>query len=121
MRIDWKLLANQKATLLDIINNGLITEAQKAHLDGIIGLIDETQDNAAERGVAGVVYLHEDGYRDADAKLVGPSEWVSGPNWRQMVCDVVNSEYDTGCDNGLTVIDKYAFDKLDAAFGEVPQ
>lgn len=120
MRIDWKLLANQKATLRDISDNGLITEAQKAHLEGIIGLIDETQDNAAERGVTGVMYLYEDGYRDADAKLVGPSEWVPGPNWRQMIRDVVNSEDDTGCD-GLTVIDKDAFDKLDAAFDEVPQ
>jgi predicted aspartyl protease len=37
-----------------------------------------------------------------------------------MLRDVVNSEDDTGCD-GLTVIDKDAYDKLYDAWCKVPQ
>jgi len=120
MRIDWKLLANQKATLLDLIDNGLLTQQQRDDLQGVVNYIDSEQDCAADRlAPAEVVFLHEDGYRDGDDNLVGPSEWTPGPNWRKLVRDVVDSEDDTGCD-GLTVINKTAFDKLNDAFDEVP-
>lgn len=120
MNIDWKQLANQKATLLDLIDNGLLTTQQREDLQGIVNFIDSEQDCAAERLDAGeVTFLHEDGYHDGDGKFIGPSEWQAGPQWREIVRDVVNSEDDTGCD-GLTVIDKDAYDKLYDAWSEVP-
>lgn len=120
MKVDWKLLANQKATLLDLISNGLLTTQQRNDLQCIVNFIDSEQDCAAERlDAAEVVFLHEDGYRDGDGKFIAPSEWQAGPQWREIVRDVVNSEDDTGC-NGLTVIDKDAYDKLYDAWSEVP-
>lgn len=119
MKVDWKLLANQKATLLDLISNGLITTRQRDDLQGIVHFIDSEQDSAAERESAEVAFLFEDGYRDGDGKLLGPSEWTPGPQWRKLVSDVVNSEDDTGCD-GLTVIDEEAYDNLYKAWSEVP-
>jgi hypothetical protein len=120
MKTDWKQLANQKATLLDLIDNGLLTGQQRDDLQGIAHFIDSEQDCAADRLDTGeVVFLHEDGYHDSDGKLVGPSEWTPGPNWRKIVSDVVDSEDDTGCD-GVTVIDKTSFDKLNDAWSEVP-
>lgn len=121
METDWKLLANQKATLLDLIDNGLITAQQRDDLQGIVHFIDSEQDCAAERLSAGeVVFLHEDGYRDGDGKLLGPSEWTPGPAWKTLLRDVVNSEDDTGCE-GLTVIDKESYDNLYEAWRKVPQ
>jgi len=121
MKIDWKLLANQKATLLDLIENGVLTAQQRDDLQGIVHFIDSEQDIAVSRlGADQVVYLHEDGYRDGDGKLLGPSEWTPGPTWRHLLRDVVDSEDDTGCD-GLTVIDKESFDNLYEAWRKVPQ
>jgi hypothetical protein len=121
MKVDWKLLAKQKATLLDLISNGLLTTEQREDLEGVVNFIDSEQDCAADRLETGeVVFLHEDGYHDSDGKLVAPSDWEAGPNWRGMLRDVVNSEDDTGCD-GLTVIDKDAYDKLYDAWCKVPQ
>lgn len=117
MKIDWKLLANQKATLIDLISNGLLTTEQRDDLQGLVHFIDSEQDCAAETGE--VVFLTEDGYRDADNALVGPSEWTPGPNWRDLLRDVVQSEDNTGCD-GLTVIDQDAYDNLFDAWCKVP-
>jgi hypothetical protein len=120
MKIDWKLLANQKATLLDLISNGVLTEQQRDDLQGLVHFIDSEQDMAVERlGAEAVVFLYEDSYRDGDGKFISHSEWKPGPNWRELLSDVVDSEDDTGCD-GLTVIDKDAYRKLYDAWLEVP-
>lgn len=119
MKIDWKLLANQKATLLDLISNGVLTAQQRDDLQGIVHFIDSEQDCASDRLGNEVVFLHEDGYRDSEGNLVGPSEWKPGPKWRDLLGDVVDSESDTGC-SGLTVIDKGAYDELYEAWLEVP-
>ena len=122
MGTDYKLLANQKATLLDLIDNGVLTAQQRDDLQGIVLFIDLEQDIAADRlsGTGEVVFLHEDGYRDGDGELLGPSEWTPGPAWKTLLRDVVNSEDDTGCD-GLTVIDKESYDNLYEAWSKVPQ
>ena len=107
--------------MLDLISNGLLTTEQREDLEGVVNFIDSEQDCAADRLETGeVVFLHEDGYHDSDGNLVAPSDWEAGPNWREMLRDVVNSEDDTGCD-GLTVIDKDAYDKLYDAWCKVPQ
>lgn len=116
--IDWKLLAQQKATLVDVIGNGLLTAEQKEDLEGILSLLDAKQDKAAASG-ENVLFLTEEGYQDACGNLVLGSEWKPGPRWREIVRDVVNSEDDAGCD-GVTVIDKVSYDRLYEAWSEVP-
>lgn len=103
--IDWKLLAEQKATLADIIINGLLTQKQKEHLDGLLSFVDLEQDTAADRLPLGtVLFMSEDGFRDANNQIVDASTtWKPGPKWRELVEDVINSEDSSGCD-GVTVI-----------------
>lgn len=127
MKIDWKLLADQKATLVDLISNGLLSEVQIEHLQGLVNFIDSEQDMAVERGVDKVVYLIGEDYLDSegvhyvdgDGLILEPSRWKPGPNWRKLVRDVVDSADDTGCD-GLTAIEVPVFTKLENAFSEVP-
>ncbi len=114
---DWKLLANQKATLLDLIQNGVLTTKQRDDLQGIVHFIDEEQDFAA--GMKhDVVFLTENGYTDKDNKVLGPSEWLPGPNWLELVRNVIDSADDTGCD-GLIVVDAEAFSQIQDALEEV--
>lgn len=52
-RIDWKLLSQQKQTLIDIIEekgNAFTIEAenQKSDLEGILNMIDAIQDHAID-------------------------------------------------------------------------
>ena len=42
--VDWKLLREQKKTLVQLTDNPRIMGKQLDHLDGIIGLIDSLQD-----------------------------------------------------------------------------
>lgn len=43
-KIDWDLLATQKATLLHVIYYANITEEQRENLQGIVHLLDALQD-----------------------------------------------------------------------------
>lgn len=108
---DWKLFANQKATLNDIINNAILTDAQKLDLQGILNFLDAEHDLAAER-LDTVVFLNENNeFVDCDSVVRGNSDWTPGPQWKRLMTNLINSEDDTGCD-GLTVVDKGAFDEL---------
>lgn len=114
MNIDWKTLAKQKATLVDILANGLLTQTQLDDLQGILHFIDATQDLAAEC-LENVVFLGEDGYTDADNKRVANSDWIGGPKWRLLIAELINSADDTGCD-GLTVIGMDEYEALKSAW-----
>lgn len=56
MKIDWKLLRDQKETLLRLADKAEGVEAE--HLEGLIGMIDDIQDEASARGEP-VVWLNE--------------------------------------------------------------
>ncbi|MBS1722527.1 MAG: hypothetical protein JSS66_05910 [Armatimonadetes bacterium] len=113
MKIDWKLLADQKATLLELIAQGLVTPLQAEHLQGVVHYIDAEQDSAAARGVEGVVFRTGSfGYYDGDNQQVSSeSHPPAGPNLKALWEALKNSEDDTGCD-GVTVVDKEAWDKF---------
>lgn len=49
--IDWELLKEQKAALLDVLAN-LKNDKQEKLLEGILGLIDSIQDEAVDAGLS---------------------------------------------------------------------
>ena len=46
-KMDWDLLRQQKETLLELISS-CPTRTQAEHVDGVIGLIDNIQDDAVD-------------------------------------------------------------------------
>jgi len=49
--VDWKLLTQQKQTLLDITQRNLVTGSHIQDLDGLVNFLDAFQDNAVASGV----------------------------------------------------------------------
>lgn len=47
-KIDWSELRNQKRLLLETINNDSVSPEHKEALEGILALIDATQDYAVD-------------------------------------------------------------------------
>lgn len=115
--IDYKLLAEQKATLLDIVQNGLLTKQQKEHLDGLVGFIDIEQDSAADRLPLGtVVFMDGEVFRDADNQIVDiPNTWKPGPKWSELVEDLLESG---GPYAGVIVVGIEEYNALNAAVNE---
>lgn len=52
MKLDWKLLREQKTTLLVLAHGGKTTLQEAEHLDGVVNLIDRIQDDALDSGEA---------------------------------------------------------------------
>lgn len=48
LNIDYILLRNQKQCLLDFLHASKLNSSHKAAMEGIIGLVDSIQDQAAE-------------------------------------------------------------------------
>lgn len=47
-KINWKLLREQKANLLDVINLNEVNPRQKEALEGILSTLDALQDSAVD-------------------------------------------------------------------------
>lgn len=84
--IDWKLLREQKITLLNVI--GEITHTGQPerveHLDGIINLIDSIQDEAVETG------------KVSEAEVFGPDCPVCGSYMRPVMVDTDGTNLEEG-------------------------
>jgi hypothetical protein len=119
MNIDYQLLAKQKATLVDVIANGLLTENQKADLQGLLHFVDFEQDSEIDRvGGKNVFFMNEENdIVDGDENFVKKSDWTPGPEWRNIVQAVVNSSSDEGCE-GLVVVDEGALAILEEALND---
>lgn len=115
MALNWKQLANQKATIAELLEGGLLSPQQILDLQAVNRLLEETQDSAAERKLP-VLFLYDDAYITTDGRIVGQSEWKAGPNWRQLIKNLVDSAEDTGCD-GVTMVGKQEWDALMEAIG----
>lgn len=121
MSIDWLLLAKQKATLIDLCINGLLTKSQVEDLDGLVHLMDGIQD-ASTDGVfmldgskAGYIDENNDYVVDGDAPV--PSGWTPGPKWKKRVNDVIDSA-DEYLVSGFTVIGNGELEALENAIKE---
>ena len=119
MDIDYQLLAEQKATLVDLIANGLLTKTQKDDLRGLLHFIDFEQDLEIDRvGGKNVFFMNEENdIRDGDENFVKKSDWTPGPEWRKLVEAVVNSSSDEGCE-GLVVVDEAAMAILEESLND---
>lgn len=115
MSIDWLLLAKQKATLIDLCINGLLTKSQVEDLDSLVHLMDALQDEAnkptfSKSGDGPVFPPGPAGYIDENGAYVMEnvgrvlSAWKPGPNWKKLVRGLVTSA-DAYMVAGFTVID----------------
>ena len=59
-KTDWKLLCEQKETLLHLFFSDRLTKEEKEQIDGLIEFIDNFQDEAESLGYP-VVFLEEEG------------------------------------------------------------
>jgi hypothetical protein len=69
--IDWKMLSGQKLIILELISRkNDLTQAEDDVLNGMIHLLDEIQDQAAEQLGSENVFLSPEGQEAEKAKLI---------------------------------------------------